>query len=145
MNQARLGGPAEVCDDSGAISPAGTIPMVSSFVIFEAQGEQTEAVSFDVAEKNATDDASRIIVAGNPYKASGRFFDIHSRDSWSKIRISSFDHPNIREGKVVIAGGPSPSWPAEMEAEYGADSAFYLGRVLAEFPTVGSIDAIFER
>jgi hypothetical protein len=144
----RIGGEKRILTmTSGSISnlsgwhdPNGVFVCIS-----EAQGEQTEAASFDAAETNATDDASRIIVAGNPYKASGRFFDVHSRDSWSKIRISAFDHPNIKEGKVVIAGGPSPSWPAEMEAEYGADSAFYMGRVLAEFPTVGSIDAIFER
>ena len=36
---------------------------------------------------------------------------------------------------MVIPDGPSPRWPAEMEAEYGADSPFYRSRVLAEFPT----------
>jgi phage terminase large subunit len=144
----RIGGEKRILTmTSGSISnltgwhdPNGVFVCIS-----EAQGEQTEAASFDAAETNATDDASRIIVGGNPYKAEGRFFDIHSRSSWNKIKISAFDHPNITTGQIVIPGGPSPSWPAEMEAEYGLESAFYVGRVLAEFPTVGSIDALVER
>jgi phage terminase large subunit len=125
---------------SGWHDPKGVFVCIS-----EAQGEQTEAASFDAAETNAADELSRIVVAGNPYKAAGRFFDIHSRESWAKIRISAFDHPNIVQGRMVIPGGPAPTWPAEMEAEYGTDSAFYQGRVLAEFPTVGSIDSLIER
>jgi hypothetical protein len=55
-----------------------------------------------------------------------------------------FDHVNVQEGREVILGGPAPDSPAQIAEQYGVDSAFYIGRVLAEFPAVGSIDSVFE-
>lgn len=112
--------------------------------ISEGQGEQVEANAFDAAIANAVDDASRVLVMGNPVKPAGRFYEVSRKSTWKAIRISAFDHPNIVEGRVVIAGGPSPTWPEEMAAEYGVGSPWYVGRVLAEFPET-SIDALIQR
>ena len=112
--------------------------------ISEAQGEQVEAAAFDAAIANAVDDASRVMVAGNPTRPSGRFFEVSRKASWHAIKMSAFDHSNIREGRVVIPGGPSPTWPQEMANEYGAESAWYTARVLANFPETG-IDSLVQR
>jgi hypothetical protein len=111
-------------------------------VVSEAQGQQVEEAAFDAAIANAVDDASRIVVAGNPINTTGRFYEVSRKATWHAIRISAFDHPNVREQRVVIAGGPAPGWPAEMEKEFGVDSAWYVSRVLGEFPTQGSIDSL---
>jgi hypothetical protein len=113
--------------------------------ISEGQGEQVEAAAFDAAAANTTDDASRIVIVGNPLRAVGRFYEVHQKPTWSKISISAFDHPNIVEQRVVIPGGPSPSWPSEMAAEYGTDSGFYSARVLGQFPSEGSVDSLILR
>lgn len=110
--------------------------------ITEAQGEQVEAAAFDAAIANAVDDASRITVVGNPVRAAGRFYEVSRKGTWHAIAISAFDHPNVREGYVVIPGGPAPGWPAEMAAEFGVESPWYVSRVLGEFPTEGSIDSL---
>ena len=111
-------------------------------LISESQAEQVGEAAFDAAIANAVDDKSRIVVAGNPVHAAGRFYEVSRKPTWHTIQISAFDHPNVREGRVVIPGGPAPGWPAEMEREFGADSAFYVARVLGQFPVGGAIDAL---
>jgi hypothetical protein len=111
-------------------------------LISESQSEQVGEAAFDAAIANAVDDASRIVVVGNPVKAQGRFFEVTRKPTWHAIQISAFDHPNCIEGRVVIPGGPAPSWPAEMAAEFGVASPWYTSRVLGEFPTQGSIDSL---
>lgn len=113
--------------------------------ISEAQGEQVESAAFDAAIANAVDAASRIVVVGNSVKAEGRFFEVSKKPTWNAIKISAFDHPNVREGREVIPGGPAPTWPAEMAAEFGEESAWYISRVLAEFPPEGSVDSLIRR
>ncbi len=124
---------------TGWHSHAGTGVFVA---ISESQAEQIGAVAFDAAEGNTVSEGSRIVVVGNPVKAAGRFFEVSRKSTWKAIRISAFDHPNIATGAVVIPGGPAPGWPAEMAAEYGEDSGFYVSRVLGEFPAEGSVDGL---
>ena len=103
-------------------------------IISEGQGEHLEDIAYDAALANATDDLSRVLILGNPIRPFGRFFEASRSKNWHAIRIPVTDHPNIRQGRMVILGGPSPSWPAEMAVEYGEDSPFYQARVLARFP-----------
>jgi phage terminase large subunit len=112
--------------------------------ISESQSEQTEAVAFDAAIANAVDDKSRIMVVGNSIKPSGRFFEVSRKSTWHAIRISAFDHPNISGVGEAIPGGPSHDWPSRIADEYGIDSPWYIGRVLAEFPESG-IDSLVKR
>lgn len=123
------------------------------FCISEGQGEQCESAAYDAAAACTIDDLSRTLVAGNPVKPVGKFYETCNKPGWNRITISAFDHPNIRQGAVVIPGGPSPTWPAEMAEEWGLESAWYQGRVLGMFPqtvadalcTRAQIDRAFER
>jgi hypothetical protein len=66
-----------------------------------------------------------MILAGNPVRTSGRFFDTHHRlaNSWHTIHISCVGHPRVTE-----------EFLREQEDLYGLDSNDYRVRVLGEFP-----------
>lgn len=112
-------------------------------VIDEGQGASVEATAYDAAFSCATAEGDRIVVLGNPAHPGGRFHAIARKGSWRSLRIPAFEHPNIREGRVVIPGGPAPDWPETIEEEYGTDSPFYTAFVEAEFPESG-IDSLVE-
>jgi phage terminase large subunit len=114
-------------------------------LISESQAEQVEAAAFDAAVANTVSEGSRVLVVGNPITPAGRFYEICHKPHWSKIQISAFDHPNVAEGRMVIAGGPTAAWPSEVAAEYGVDSPYYQARVLGIFPTAGVFDALIDR
>ena len=67
------------------------------------------------------------ILAGNPVRSSGLFFDTHNKSEvmamWTRFHISCLDHPRI-----------SADFIADMKARYGEDSNDYRVRVLGEFP-----------
>jgi phage terminase large subunit len=73
-----------------------------------------------------------MILAGNPVRTSGLFFDtFHKvRDRWKTYHISSDGHPRV-----------SRDFVEEMAARYGRDSNAFRVRVLGEFPT-GDDDTI---
>ena len=113
-------------------------------IISEAQGERLEDSAYDAALAVATDDMSRVLVMGNPVRPTGRFYEICQKDHWAKHHVSAFDTPNLKAGKMVRAGFPSPDWPSEIQREYGATSPYYVGRVLGEFPSQGE-ESLFDR
>lgn len=80
----------------------------------------------------------RMLLIGNPTKTSGQFYDSHEhpkkRELYNRITVSSRDTPNARGGKVVIPGLATEAWIAQMEAKYGAESAFVKVRVDGDFP-----------
>lgn len=67
------------------------------------------------------------ILAGNPVRTTGLFFDTHNKSEvmamWTRIHISCLNHPRISDDFV-----------ADMKARYGEDSNDYRVRVLGEFP-----------
>lgn len=67
-----------------------------------------------------------MVLAGNPVRTSGLFFDTHHklRDRWLTFHISSAGHPRV-----------TPDFLEDMKAEFGEDSNAYRVRVLGEFPT----------
>lgn len=80
-----------------------------------------EAASGSMSGHNAT-----TIMAGNPVRTSGFFFDaFHSdRANWWTQHVSCVGHPNV-----------SPRFIDSMKARYGEDSNAFRVRVLGEFPT----------
>lgn len=66
------------------------------------------------------------ILAGNPVRTSGLFFDtFHTlRDKWTTFHVSCIGHPRI-----------SADFIEQVEATYGLDSNAYRVRVLGDFPT----------
>jgi phage terminase large subunit len=67
------------------------------------------------------------ILAGNPVRTSGLFFDTHNKPEvsalWTTFHTSSENHPNV-----------SSDFVEQMKATYGEDSDAYRVRVLGEFP-----------
>jgi len=74
---------------------------------------------------------ARIVMTSNPTKTEGYFFEAFERkkDLWKTFQISSESVAGY-----AIPGLCSQEWIDEMRAEYGADSVFFMVRVLGKFP-----------
>lgn len=68
---------------------------------------------------------NKMLMAGNPTRTSGYFFDSHNkrRARWNALRLSSADSPIVSQAYVD-----------DMAAEWGLESNMYRVRVLGEFP-----------
>ena len=101
----------------------------SNYIILgdEASGISEEA--FDILLGTlSTGDGGRFILASNPVRSSGRFYEIFNRSlgTWVKLFFSAHDSPNVNK-----------EWIQEMEDTYGIDSDLYRMRVLGQFPRIG--------
>lgn len=99
----------------------------------------------------------RLLILGNPTRPEGELYDAfhrtrHMYAPGALLRISAWDTPNLqqlrhlrdapkevrlrelRAAPLVRPELTSPSYVADMEDEFGLDSAVYKVRVLAEFP-----------
>ena len=94
------------------------------FVVEEASGVPN--VIFETASGALSTPGAKIIMAGNPTRSDGYFYDaFHSdREKWHCITVS------CEEGEYV-----DPKFIAEMADKYGAESNVFKVRVLGEFPT----------
>lgn len=102
----------------GPHSPAGVL-----FIGDEASG-LAEWV-FDTARGFMTQEDAKMLLIGNPNKASGSYFESHGSPQWHALHISAFDVP-----PHILR----PDWKEEMLEEFGADSPIYQVRVLGNFP-----------
>lgn len=86
-----------------------------------------EAASGSMSGHNAT-----TVLAGNPVRTSGLFFDTHHilKPYWRTYKISCVGHPRI-----------TPQFVEEMKLRYGERSNAFRVRVLGEFP-LGDDDTI---
>jgi len=69
----------------------------------------------------AVGDQCRILAIGNPIEQAGPFYDATQNPSWHHIRISAFDHPNVKEGTEVIPGAVTRSWVEERAKEWATE------------------------
>ncbi len=94
------------------------------FILDEASGIPDEI--FQVAEGALSSRGSRVIMASNPTRTDGFFYDSHhkNRRFWTTLHFSSLDSPL-----------PSPDYGRTMGEKYGEGSNIYQVRVLGEFPT----------
>lgn len=60
---------------------------------------------WEVGERICVAPENRILAIGNPFEATGPFYDASQSDNWHVITISALDHPNITE---ELAGRPAP-------------------------------------
>lgn len=111
-------------------------------IVTEAQG--VEEYAWEGLLACATGPQDRFLAVGNPLVPSGRFFAVSRGSGWRSIQASALDHPNLREGRTVIPGGPSQAFIDRMRAEYGEASPVYVARVLGEFPDQGE-QGLFRR
>jgi hypothetical protein len=76
----------------------------------------------------------KVLAVGNPLTNAGKFFTASQSDAWHAIRISAEEHPNVRERRVVVPGGPSVEFCERIASEFGRSSGIYRARVDGEFP-----------
>lgn len=113
-------------------------------VLSEAQGLEPHA--WEAAFSVAIGPRDRIMAVGNPLSPEGRFFDacLAPDTKWHTVTLSALDHPNLLTGRVIVQGGPTVASVQRFKDEYGADSAIYRSRVLAQFPLEATA-ALFPR
>ena len=58
-------------------------------------------------------ESNRIICIGNPIEQAGPFWEASQNTSWSHIRISALDHPNVISGQELIDGAVTRNWVDE--------------------------------
>jgi phage terminase large subunit len=99
------------------------------FLIDEASGVADNV--FEVAEGALSTDGAFVVMAANPTRQSGYFFDSHHkmRGSWAALHWSGVDSPRV-----------SREYIANMKNKYGERSPIYKVRVLGEF--VGAVDGV---
>lgn len=92
------------------------------FLIDEASGVADNV--FEVAEGALSTDGAFVVMAANPTRQSGYFFDSHHkmRGSWAALHWSGVDSPRV-----------SRDYIANMKKKYGERSPIYKVRVLGEF------------
>lgn len=101
------------------------------FIIDEASG--VDDVIFEVAKGALSTPRARVIMTGNPTRASGYFFNAFNvnRDGWYCKTVSCYD--SSRVDKMFIE---------DCIKEYGEDSNFFKVRILGEFPTTSNLQFI---
>lgn len=103
-------------------------------IIDEALGVEDE--TWAALEATLGGEHDRILALANPVTPRGRFFDLCTKPQAgvNVIRISAFDTPNVKEGRVVVPGLVTRAAVDRMREAWGEDSALYRSRVLGEFP-----------
>lgn len=101
------------------------------FLVDEASG--IPDVVFEVARGALSTSGARVIMAANPTRTNGYFYEAfhRARDSWQRLTFSCADSPIVDRQYIE-----------EMKAEFGEDSDVYRVRVLGEFPRGGSLQFI---
>jgi hypothetical protein len=94
------------------------------FLIDEASGVSDNV--FEVAEGALSTDGAYVVMAANPTRQSGYFYDSHHRmrAQWAALHWSGEDSPNV-----------SKTYVETMEKKYGRHSPIFKVRVLGEFVT----------
>ncbi len=81
---------------------------------------------------------NKVVAIGNPTSPTGDFYDATKSPLWKKVKISCFDHPNVKTGQIVVPGAVTKEWIDERRQEWGEDSPLWMSKVLGEFPTEGT-------
>lgn len=93
------------------------------------------------AETLITGKNNRLVAIGNPTSPSGDFYNACLSPLWAKLEISSFDHPNVVTGQILVPGAVTRAWIEERRRDWGEDSPLWQAKVLGQFPTE-SVDTL---
>src|SRR3990167_8522368 len=104
-------------------------------VLDEAPG--VEHAVWTSIETLITGENNKILADGNPTSPSGDFYEACKSPLWKKIVISSFDHPNVKENRIIVPGAVTTEWIDERRQDWGEDSPLWKAKVLGEFPDEG--------
>jgi phage terminase large subunit len=77
---------------------------------------------------------SYLFMIGNPLRSSGPFADAFLSGTFKTFKISAFDSPNVKAGKVVVPGLVTLEDIERDRRLFGEDSVYWRTRILAEFP-----------
>lgn len=105
-------------------------------VMDEAPGID-EAIWVSV-ESLITGENNKILAIGNPTSPSGSFYNACKSPLWHKVPVSSFDHPNVKERAIRVAGAVTLDWIEERRTDWGEGSPLWIAKVLGQFPSEGS-------
>lgn len=81
---------------------------------------------------------NKVLAMGNPTSPIGNFYEACKSPYWKKVEISSFDHPNVQQDKILVSGAVTKEWIDERKAEWGEDSPLWQAKVLGKFPSEGT-------
>jgi hypothetical protein len=92
------------------------------FLLDEASGVPDEV--YQVAEGALSSEGAYVVMAGNPTRTQGYFYDSHHkmRGSWATLHVNGEDCPRV-----------SAQYKADMAKKYGTESSIYKIRVKGEF------------
>lgn len=101
------------------------------FLVDEASGVPDKV--FEVAEGALSTEGAYVVMAGNPTRTAGYFYDSHHSDraAWGTLRVNGEDVARV-----------SRDYIAKMRKKYGPNSPIYRVRVLGEF--AGDIDTVIQ-
>lgn len=80
---------------------------------------------------------NKVLAIGNPTSPTGDFYEACKNPLWQKLNISSFDHPNVKENKIIVPGAVTKEWIEERRIDWGEDSPLWIAKVLGQFPVEG--------
>jgi len=81
---------------------------------------------------------NKLLAAGNPTSPTGDFYEACKSPLWSKVEISSFDHPNVKENKIIVPGAVTREWIDDRRKDWGEGSPLWFAKVLGQFPAEGT-------
>ena len=134
----------EVGKESIAIGFATTATPGTEGQVFNLQGFHSPNLLVVITEAHAITQAeydavlrlqpARVLMTGNAFVQSGPFYDaFHDKsEGWYQIHIDASDTPNLNGG--YIPGMVTQEAIDEAEREWGVESPFYQGSIMARFP-----------
>lgn len=105
-------------------------------IIDEANGFPDEL--FDALESCLTGENNQLLAIGNPITPYGRFYELDNDPSVTHFCTPSTNHPNIIEGREVIAGAVTQSWIDDYVRKNQAFPDLIKGRVHAQWPSINA-------
>lgn len=101
-------------------------------IVDEASG--VEDITFEQIESILSNQNARLLLIGNPTRATGYFAESFSDPTFHKIHVSCLESPNVKAGKVLYPSLVTKEWCDEKLEKWGKDSPFYQARVLGNIP-----------
>lgn len=105
-------------------------------VLDEAPG--VEQAIWTAIDTLITGQNNKILAIGNPTSPSGSFYNACKSPLWHKVHVSSFDHPNVKENRLIVPGAVTAEWIEDYRAEYGEGTPLWQAKVLGQFPAEGT-------
>lgn len=90
------------------------------------------------AETLITGANNKIVAIGNPTSPTGDFYEACKSPLWHKVEVSSFDHPNVQQNKIIVPGAVTLDWIEERRQEWGEDTPLWNAKILGKFPIEGT-------